>query len=225
MNLHEKLVEIRKTCDFLKKDKEGFQFKYVSSSQALGALRAKMDELGVLLVPSVRDVRVTDHVNAKGGHEFFTELWFDFTWINAEKPEDRFTVVVYGQGIDTGEKGVGKAMTYAEKYHMLKIFNIPTDKDDPDADQKPEAQKPEAKKPADKPAAPAKADKKTLESIVNIFKSREAADPANIKSVCSQILGYDAPSSSAMTQEQADIILAALRDPDKVKELIPAIAA
>ena len=38
--------------------------------------------------------------------------------------------------MDDGEKGVGKALTYAEKYFMLKFFNIPTDKDDPDSFQK-----------------------------------------------------------------------------------------
>ena len=39
----------------------------------------------------------------------------------------------YGQGVDiSGEKGVGKALTYAEKYFLLKFFNIPTDEADPD---------------------------------------------------------------------------------------------
>lgn len=42
----------------------------------------------------------------------------------------------YAQGIDTeGEKGVGKALTYAEKYFLLKQFNIATDTDDPDSFQ------------------------------------------------------------------------------------------
>jgi hypothetical protein len=42
----------------------------------------------------------------------------------------------YAQGVDiAGEKGVGKALTYGEKYFLLKTFNIATDKDDPDAFQ------------------------------------------------------------------------------------------
>jgi hypothetical protein len=45
----------------------------------------------------------------------------------------------YGQGIDSGERGVGKAMTYAEKYFLLKFFNIPTDEDDPDKSGKAES--------------------------------------------------------------------------------------
>lgn len=42
----------------------------------------------------------------------------------------------YAQGLDVeGEKGVGKLLTYGEKYLFLKLFNIATDKDDPDSFQ------------------------------------------------------------------------------------------
>jgi hypothetical protein len=58
------------------------------------------------------------------------------TWVNAENPEETIECPWYGQGVDiAGEKGVGKALTYAEKYFILKQFNIATDKDDPDAFQ------------------------------------------------------------------------------------------
>ena len=66
----------------------------------------------------------------------FTELDLEFTWINAENPEETIVCPWYGQGVDSGEKGVGKALTYAEKYFILKQFNIATDKDDPDSFQK-----------------------------------------------------------------------------------------
>lgn len=134
MGLCRKLIEIRKTCTYLKKDNQGYQFKYVSSSQTLGTLRSKMDELGLLLVPAVKWHNVTEHTSSKGNKEFFTELEVEFTWMDAETGES-LTCPFYAQGIDSGEKGVGKAMTYAEKYFMLKFFNIATDKDDPDAFQ------------------------------------------------------------------------------------------
>ena len=96
-----------------------------------------MDELGLLLIPRVIGKDVKESINAKGASVYFTELLMEYTWINAEDPNETITCPWYGQGIDTaGEKGVGKALTYAEKYFMLKFFNIPTDKDDPDAFQK-----------------------------------------------------------------------------------------
>jgi len=137
MNIYEKLIEVRKEVSYLKKDNAGFQFKYVSSSQTLGALRSKMDEMGLLLVPRVIKTSVKDHTTAKGKHEYFTELHMFFTWVNAENPEETIKCPWYGQGLDDGEKGPGKAMTYAEKFFLLKFFNIATDKDDPDANQRP----------------------------------------------------------------------------------------
>ena len=144
MNLGEKLIEIRKCAPYLKKENTGTQYKYVGSSQVLAAVKSKMDELGVLLIPEIRDAKVTekaeqkidDKGNPKTTITYFTELFMTMTWMDASKPEDKISVPWYGQGVDiAGEKGVGKALTYAEKYFMLKFFNIPTDKDDPDAFQ------------------------------------------------------------------------------------------
>lgn len=137
LNIYQKLVEVRKGVLYLQKENQGHQFKYVSSSQTISALRENMDELGLLLVPSILE----EHLHTKwankdaGATEHMTELVVEFTWINAEKPEEKIVCRWYGQGLDTGEKGVGKALTYAEKYLLLKFFNIATDKDDPDAFQ------------------------------------------------------------------------------------------
>ncbi|MCL4415263.1 MAG: ERF family protein [Actinobacteria bacterium] len=134
MNIYQKLIEVRKTVPYLKKENEGYQFKFVSSSQTLAALKAKMDELQLLLIPSVTSKNLIEK-NQSGSKEHLTELEMDFKWVNAENPEEFILCHWYGQGLDTGEKGVGKALTYAEKYFMLKFFNIPTDKDDPDSFQ------------------------------------------------------------------------------------------
>lgn len=142
MNLIQKLIEVRKSCPYLKKENNGEQYKYVSSSQTLASLKSKMDELGLLLVPRIVGKNVREStVEFKDKYDkpkrqttYFTELDMEYTWINADDPSDTLASTWYGQGVDiAGEKGVGKALTYAEKYFMLKFFNIPTDKDDPDA--------------------------------------------------------------------------------------------
>jgi len=135
MNIFQKLIEVRKAVPYLKKETVGYQFKFVSSSQTLAAVRAKMDDMQLLLIPSVTSKTVSETSTAKGNKEHFTELEMDFMWVNADDPTERIICHWYGQGLDTGEKGVGKALTYAEKYFLLKFFNIPTDKDDPDAFQ------------------------------------------------------------------------------------------
>ena len=146
LNIYQKLIEVRKMVPYLQKENAGQQYKYVSSSQVLSNCKVKMDELGLLLIPAVIGHKVTESIVevhdqntgfvTKRTTTYFTELDMSMTWVNAEKPDETIACTWYGQGVDiAGEKGVGKAMTYAEKYFMLKFFNIPTDKDDPDSFQ------------------------------------------------------------------------------------------
>ena len=180
MNLWQKLIEVRKSVPYLKKDNKGFQFQYVSSSQALGSLRSAMDQHGVLLVPKIVSTNVTEKATKKDGSQIFTELNMEFTWINADDPQEQIACPWYGQGLDTGEKGVGKAATYAEKYFMLKFFNIATDKDDPDSFQ----QKTEAMRP---PQPITENQRKTLEAIIG----KNGLDRDAIKEYCAKYFGSE----------------------------------
>lgn len=135
MNIYEKLIEVRKAVPYLQKEAKGHQYNYVSSSQVLSAVRRRMDEVGLMLIPTITNTKVSAENDGKRT-TYFTELWIDFTWVNAEKPDETVKSSWYGQGIDiAGERGVGKALTYAEKYYLLKTFNIATDTDDPDSFQ------------------------------------------------------------------------------------------
>ncbi|KAA6450994.1 ERF family protein [Bacillus swezeyi] len=152
MNIYQKLIEVRKAIPYLKKEKKGGQYEYVGSSQVLGAIRDELDKQSLLLIPKIVDKRIlTETVESKDQYgnqkkktTYFTELDLEFVWVDAENPSETLTIPFYAQGVDiAGEKGVGKALTYAEKYFLLKQFNIPTDKDDPDAFQeKVESSKP-----------------------------------------------------------------------------------
>jgi hypothetical protein len=131
IKLYKKLMEVRRSVDYLQKLQKNEQqkFDYVSSSQVLGTIRVKMNELGLLLRPQV--IKATFH--PKGTEKMHvTELKMTMTWVDAESGEKEVNLW-YSQGTDQHEKGVGKALTYAEKFFILKYFNIPTDKWDPDA--------------------------------------------------------------------------------------------
>lgn len=149
MNVYQRLAEVRKSVPYLKKEKSGQQYQYVGSSDVLGALHSKINEVGLQLVPSIVDHKVTEQVENittfnkytkqnedKKRITYFTEIDMVMTWVNIDDPEDTVQCSWYAQGVDiAGEKGVGKALTYGEKYFLLKYFNIATDKDDPDAFQ------------------------------------------------------------------------------------------
>jgi len=132
MGILAKLADLRKKVTYLQKENknQGQSFNYVSSSQVLGAVRAEMDELGIILTSEVTEA--TLHEPLTGKKMYMTELQMLFTWIDVESGE-KLPLTWYAQGADMSEKGPGKAMTYAEKYFFLKQLNIATDKDDPDA--------------------------------------------------------------------------------------------
>ena len=60
-----------------------------------------------------------------------------YAFVNMDNKDEVVLTTVYGDGIDTGDKAPGKAMTYADKYALMKIYKISTG-DDPDKDPSPE---------------------------------------------------------------------------------------
>ncbi len=137
MNLYEKLIQIRKDVIEFNKDKEGYGYKFVSGSQAIRKIREKMDELGVLLEPSMgsTESHTYDYVNSKGKEctDHIVSGDMTYTWINAEKPDEREDIPwkIFGAQDDIS-KAFGSGLTYSERYFILKYFQAPTDSEDPD---------------------------------------------------------------------------------------------
>lgn len=131
-NIFKKLLTVRKGVTYLQKENRAdAKYAYVSSGTVLSSVRDLMDSEGLLLA-----VEVLNHKTEVREKAYFTELDLRYTWYAPEFPDESFSIIWYAQGVDYGgEKGVGKALTYAEKYFLLKQFNIATDTDDPDSVQ------------------------------------------------------------------------------------------
>ena len=68
----------------------------------------------------------------------YMRLEITYRFVNIDNPSEYIDVKTYGDGIDTGDKATGKAMTYGDKYALMKAYKISTG-DDPDKDASPEA--------------------------------------------------------------------------------------
>lgn len=148
LNLFQKIADVKANIDGFTKDARSYNYSYVSGSQVLHRIRNKMIENNLLLVPKTseenyKQIDVT-RFNKKAGREittseFIVEMKLTYVWINADKPEEQFEVTFYAVGQqDDVSKAHGTALTYAERYFLMKFFNIPTDEDDADAKQKQE---------------------------------------------------------------------------------------
>lgn len=138
--LYKKLHKIQSEVSAVKKDKKAFSFEYVTGNKILSRIKPLMIELGLLLkqeIISVDNSRQDYEVWDKGRKEnktkseILSKVTMKFTWIDIDTGEtDENLFAANGQ--NDWEKGLGSALTYGERYFLLKYFHIETDKDDVD---------------------------------------------------------------------------------------------
>lgn len=137
--IYKKLHEIQSRVNGLGKDKSSNSYQYVTGSKVLGVIKPLMNDLGLLLkqeVISIENSRMDYKVaigtpKEKEKSEILSKVMMRFTWIDIETGET--DVNEFGaNGQNDWEKGLGSALTYGERYFLLKYFHIPTDEDDID---------------------------------------------------------------------------------------------
>jgi len=138
LNLYQKLLHIQTKINGLGKDKTTYQYKYVTGDKVLGEIKPLMNQLGLILKQEVISIENTrqDYSTAKGSKsEILSKVMMQFTWIDCATGE-RDVNSFGANGQNDWEKGLGSALTYAERYFLLKYFHIATDEDDIDNDQR-----------------------------------------------------------------------------------------
>ena len=121
------------------------RYNYVSGAKLLGVIRPLMDKLGLILTQEVVEIHnepITYMTKNGEKTEMFTTAHIRFTWVDTD---DGSQIVneFFANGMNAWDKGLGSALTYAERYYLMKTFHIATDEDDVDALVKDEAIKPQ----------------------------------------------------------------------------------
>ena len=136
--IYKKLLEIKKKVPYLKKDKDSYSYSYTTPTAVLGTINPLLNEAGLLLITNIIESKSYEIAaptkKDPEKREWKFDLDFIFTWVDVETG-DRVDIPWKASGVNGEDKGLGSAMTYAERYFMLKQFNIPTDSDDPDGFQ------------------------------------------------------------------------------------------
>lgn len=145
LNLYEKLAIIAKNVKILKKTKSGYNYTYVPAEDILAGIQGKMEELGVSLIPNIdthcieSPEKVKVKYSSNGERQEFpindVVVYGDmrYIWVNNHNPLEKIEVpwAYFGQQEDASQ-AFGSALTYAERYFLLKYFQIATS-NDPDA--------------------------------------------------------------------------------------------
>jgi hypothetical protein len=139
MSIYKKLHKIQSQVLGLGKDKAGQNYQYVTGSKVIEHIKPLMNDLGLILKQEVLSIdnERQDYIVGFGTpkertkSEILSKVMMRFTWIDSEtgeKDENLFGA----NGQNDWEKGLGSALTYAERYFLLKYFHIATDEDDID---------------------------------------------------------------------------------------------
>lgn len=140
LNLYQRIRAVMSDVAYLNKDKQvgdgGYSYKAVSEESVTGTVREKMIKHGLVLLPVAQAHRHEElpRLDRNGKETVLSLSTVDTTYklVNVDNPAEFELIVSSGTGVDPQDKGVGKAMTYAFKYALLRAFAIPTG-NDPDA--------------------------------------------------------------------------------------------
>jgi len=106
-------------------------------------VREELIKNNVLLIPSVEDYSIRE-IETRTGKAQIATVKINFSFIDADTGEGNFITMI-GEGMDTGDKAIYKAITGAQKYVLMKTFLIPTG-DDPELEEPPQKPQPQSKK-------------------------------------------------------------------------------
>jgi hypothetical protein len=118
-----------------------YAYKAVSDAQVTLAVKKAEKKHNVISIPikqELLDSKVERVINKKGDEVLMHVDNIKMTVKIVDLDSGEFECVEsFGKGIDSADKGFGKASTYARKYALLNAYKIATG-EDPDADQSPE---------------------------------------------------------------------------------------
>lgn len=125
-NIYQRILGVMSELDYVAKGDKTVngQYRFVSHDQVTAKIHPMLVKYGIVALPTVEEM-------SQEGNRTFARIVISF--INVDNPTDNFAVRYCGQGIDQGDKGPGKAISYAVKYALLKVFCLETG-DDPDND-------------------------------------------------------------------------------------------
>ena len=145
MSVFKKIHQVQAATRSLAANAEGqtgaARYNYVSGSKLLGVIRPLMDKLGLILTQEVVEIHnepITYMTRNGEKTEMFTTAHIRFTWVDTEDGSQMVNEF-FANGMNAWDKGLGSALTYAERYYLMKTFHISTDEDDVDALVKDEA--------------------------------------------------------------------------------------
>lgn len=144
LNIHQRMAAITAELQTVAKNLnvetgKGKGYKAVSERDVIDAVKPLEAKHGVYSYPTSRRVLESAALESESEWNgkvtkkttFFERIETVYRFVNTDDPTDFIETTTFAEGIDSQDKGSGKAMTYADKYALMKAYKISTG-DDPD---------------------------------------------------------------------------------------------
>lgn len=133
MNIYQRINAVRKAINYIQKDKSvsagpAGSYRAVTHDAVTGMVRQHLVEHGVIIAPTL--IESMFHPKEEGAKQRLYSASYDVRFINMDGPDECVTIRIEAHALDNGDKAPGKAISYATKYAILKLFNIETGEDE-----------------------------------------------------------------------------------------------
>ena len=138
MNLYEKIQAVGDDIKNVEKKISigagSSSYKAVADADVLFAVKKSEAKYGLVSIPVKQELVRSDQVQKQSRDGYVSVTFADIVKmtvriINVDNPQETIEVESFGRGLDVGDKGFGKASTYARKYALLNAYKIATGED------------------------------------------------------------------------------------------------
>lgn len=142
MNIYQKMAAITAELQTVAKNltvqtTKTSSYKAVSERDILDAVKPLESKYGVYSYPCGRRVLESNLLESENEYNgkvmkkttFMTRIETVYRFVNVDEPSEYIDTVTFAEGIDSQDKGSGKAMTYGDKYALMKAYKISTGED------------------------------------------------------------------------------------------------
>lgn len=138
MNIYEKIQAVSAMVKNVEKNLTvGYgnsSYKAVADGDVLAKVKEAEQKYRLVSIPVKQEMLNSQIVRTQGSDGREKIMYADVVKmtvriVNIDKPDEFVEVEALGRGLDNGDKGFGKASTYARKYALLNAYKIATGED------------------------------------------------------------------------------------------------
>tara|TARA_R100001163_G_C5028418_1_gene169360 strand:+ start:79 stop:774 length:696 start_codon:yes stop_codon:yes gene_type:complete len=193
-NIYQRMNAVMRDVHGVGKDKKAQfagGFNYASHDAVVRAVRESFVEHGIVMVMDLKSQTVD-------GNRL--EAVYTVRFVNIDSPEDFIETDWFGFGIDSSDKGPGKAISYIKKYAILNTLSLPTG-DDPENGN--DAHKPSAANRSKSRKAAMPKEKPSPATVLGVSESEKFEGVWSVKLKNAEGKEIDVLTQSKETSEQA----------------------